>query len=407
VSAFGLAAARVVTCDPGRDGLGVLESGAVVIDAGRVAYVGPASGVPAGVPVEEFGDRVITPGLVDAHTHACWTGSRHAEYAARMAGGDYLAIARAGGGILATHRALAAASEDDLVGALAARLRRMASLGVTTVEVKSGYGLDGPHERKQLAAIARAAARPDVPAVVPTLLALHALPPGETDAAAYAARVARELVPEVARARLARFVDAYVDADAFTPEQARLVGDAARAAGLGVRLHAGQFADIGGAELAASLGAASADHLEHVSDAGIHALARAGVRAVLLPAASFTLGQTPPPVVPLRAAGVQLVVASDANPGTSPTESLPLALALAVRLYGLSPDEAILAATRHAAAALQLGDRGVLRVGARADLAVWDLPHEWAIVQPWGTRKTSLVVVEGRTLFSPESPRPP
>jgi len=226
------------------------------------------------------------------------------------------------------------------------------------------------------------------------------LPPGETDRSAFAARVARE-VPEVARERLARFVDAYVDAEAFTVEQARIVGSAARAAGLGLRLHVGQFADVGGAELAASLGAASADHLEHVSDAGIKALARARVAAVLLPIASFTLGQAPPPVSRLRDAGVPLVVASDANPGTAPTESLPLALALAVRIYGLSPDEAILGATRHAAGSLDLPDRGVLRAGARADLVVWDLPHEHAIVQPWGVRKTRFVLVEGRVLFSP------
>jgi imidazolonepropionase len=318
-----------------------------------------------------------------------------------MAGDDYRAIARAGGGIQATYRAVVAATEKELADGLARRLRRMAALGVTTVEVKSGYGLESVHERKQLAAIARAAARSDVPDVVPTLLALHALPPGERDRAAFAARVAGELVPEVARERLARFVDAYVDADAFTTEQARVVCDAARAVGLGVRLHVGQFADIGGAELAASLGAASADHLEHVSDAGIEALALARVPAVLLPVASFTLGQTPPPVPRLRGAGIPLVVASDANPGTAPTESLPLAMALAVRMYGLSPDEAILGVTHHAAAALDLIDRGVLRSGARADLVVWDLPHEHAIVQPWGVRKTRLVLVEGRALFAP------
>jgi imidazolonepropionase len=401
VSAFGLAAARVVTCDPRTDangGLGVVENGAVVVDAGRLVYVGPRDRAPAGVPIEELGDCVITPGLVDAHTHACWAGSRHAEYAARMAGGDYRAIARAGGGIESTHRAVAAANEDALFAALVERLRRMASLGVTTVEVKSGYGLESVHETKQLAAIARAAAQSDVPAVIPTLLALHALPPGERDRAAFAARVARELVPEVGRQRLARFVDAYVDADAFSPDEARVVCDAARAAGLGVRLHVGQFADVGGAELAASLGAASADHLEHVTASGIEALARAGVAAVLLPVASFTLGQVSPPVGALRDAGLSLVVASDANPGTSPTESLPLAMALAVRIYGLSPDEAILGATRHAAAALELDDRGVLRDRARADLVVWDLPHEHAIVQPWGVRKTRLVLVEGRRL---------
>jgi imidazolonepropionase len=408
VSAF--AAARVVTCDPERTdaagALGVLEDGAVVVDAGRIAYVGPRAGAPPGLPIDELGECVLTPGLIDAHTHACWAGSRHAEYAARMAGDDYRAIARAGGGIHATHRAVVAASEAELADALASRLRRMGSLGVTTVEVKSGYGLASAHERKQLAAIAHAAARADVPDVVPTLLALHALPPGEADREEFAARVAVELVPEVGRARLARFVDAYVDVDAFSPGQARVVCDAARAAGLGVRLHVGQFADVGGAELAASLGAASADHLEHVSAAGIDALARAGVAAVLLPLASFTLGQAPPPVRRLRAAGVTLVVASDANPGTSPTESLPFAMALGVRMYGLSPDEAILGATRHAAAALGLADRGVLRAGARADLVAWDLPHEHAIVQPWGVSKTRLVLAGGRALL-PLSPAPP
>lgn len=387
----GFTAKRVVTCDPGR---GTLEDAAVVIDGARIVYVGPRAGAPPGAALVDVGDRVVTPGLVDAHTHACWVGSRHAEYAVRMAGGDYRDIAKAGGGILASHRAVAAATEDALVEALVARLRRMARLGVTTVEVKSGYGLEPEHERKQLCAIARAAVSPGVPAVVPTFLALHALPPS-ADRAAYVARVARELVPEVARERLARFVDAYVDANAFTVEEARAVGEAARTHGLGVRLHVGQFADIGGAELAAELGAASVDHVEHISPAGIEALARAGVAAVLLPVASFTLAQPPPPVAALRGAGVSLVVASDANPGTAPTESLPLALALAVRSYGMTPDEALLASTRHAAASLRLSDRGVLREGARADLVVWDLPHEHAIVQPWGVSKTHTVLVDG------------
>jgi imidazolonepropionase len=275
----------------------------------------------------------------------------------------------------------------------------MASLGVTTVEVKSGYGLEAVHEKRQLTAIARARARSDVPAVVATLLALHALPESSAgDRAGYVGRVARELVPAVARARLAQFVDAYVDTGAFTVEEARIVADAARAAGLGVRLHVGQFADVGGAELAAALGALSADHLEHVSPAGARALASAGVAAVLLPVASFTLGQAPPPIDTLREAGVTLVVASDANPGTAPTESLPLAMAIAVRAYGLTTEETILATTRNAARSLGLGDRGMLRVGARADVVVWDLPHEQAIVEPWGVSKTHTVLVAGREL---------
>jgi imidazolonepropionase len=311
-----------------------------------------------------------------------------------MAGGDYRDIAAAGGGIVSTHRAVAAATEDELTDALSARLRRMAALGVTTVEVKSGYGLLPEHELKQLAAIARASAEDRVPAVVSTFLALHALPPG-AERTSFVATVARDLVPRVAREGLARFVDAYVDANAFTVNEAREVCEAALASGLGVRLHVGQFADVGGAELAAALGAASVDHVEHVSPAGIEALARAGVAAVLLPVASFTLAQAPPPVRALMAAGVPLVVASDANPGTAPTESLPLALALAVRAYGMTPDEALVAATHHAALSLGLADRGVLREGARADLAVWDLPHEHAIVQPWGVSKTYAVLVDG------------
>jgi imidazolonepropionase len=391
VTLRGFRARRVVTGDPR---LGTVEDAAVVLDGGHIVYVGAIAGAPAGAALVDVGDRVVTPGLVDAHTHACWMGSRHAEYAVRMAGGDYRDIAKAGGGILSTHRAVAAASEDALTEALVARLRRMAALGVTTVEVKSGYGLEPEHERKQLRAIARAAASPGVPTVVPTFLALHALPPG-ADRAAYVARVARELVPEVAREGLARFVDAYVDANAFTVDEARVVGESARAKGLGVRLHVGQFADVGGAALAAELGAASVDHVEHVSPEGIEALARAGVAAVLLPVASFTLAQAPPPVAALREAGVSLVVASDANPGTAPTESLPLALALAVRAYGLSPDEALVAVTGAAASSLGLPDRGVLREGARADLVVWDLPHEHALVQPWGTPRTHRVVVGG------------
>jgi imidazolonepropionase len=196
-----------------------------------------------------------------------------------------------------------------------------------------------------------------------------------------------------------RYVDAYVDANAFTATEAERLGDAARNAGLGIRLHVGQFADVGGAALAARLGAATADHLENVSAADIEALARAGTRAVLLPVASFTLAQAAPPVHQLRSAGVPIVVASDANPGTAPTESLPLALAFAVRLYGLRPDEAISGSTREAAQSLGLGHRtGVLKEGFDADLVLWDLPHEQAIVQPWGTPKTRLVLRQGRRL---------
>jgi imidazolonepropionase len=396
-------APRVVTCDPARatpdDPLGVVVDGAVLIEDGRVAWVGPRAEIPEGSPLTFHDGAVLTPGLVDAHTHACWAGSRHAEYAVRMAGGDYEAIARAGGGILSTHRAVAAASEDELVALLSARLRRMAKLGVTCVEVKSGYGLLPQHEEKQLRAIARVSDDPSFPRVVATFLGLHALPPS-SDRDAYVARVADDLVPRFAE--LYEFVDAYVDQSAFRALDARRVGQAALRAGKRVRLHVGQFADVGGAELCAELGAASADHLEHVSAEGAKRLAAAKTHAVLLPVASFTLGQSPPPVALLRDAGVPLVVASDSNPGTAPTESLPLALALAVRSYGLTPSEAILGVTRLAAASLGRSNEGELRgqltPGARADLVVWDLPHELALVQPWGTSRASLVMRDGRVL---------
>ncbi|XXT25492.1 imidazolonepropionase [Sorangium sp. So ce429] len=401
---FVVAARRLVTCDPSRasaaDPLGVVEDAALVVRGGAIEAVGRREeilrpGSDLEVAIEAAG--VVTPGLVDCHTHAPWVGSRDAEYAVRMAGGDYEAIAAAGGGIVASMRAVRAATTDELAGALRARLRRMAALGVTAVEAKSGYGLDEAAERKQLEAVAEAGRDARLPRVVPTYLALHALPPeAGGDRAAYAGAVARSWLPAIAAAGLARYVDAYIDRSAFSVDEARPVLERARALGLGVRVHVGQFADVGGAELAATLGAASADHLEHVAPEGIAALARAGVAAALLPVASFTLRQEPPPVAALRAAGVPLIVGSDANPGTAPTESLPLALALAVRLYGLTVAEAILGATREAARALGLGGVcGAVRPGFRADLVVWDLPHENAIVQPWGAPRARAVLRDG------------
>ncbi len=406
MSLVGIAAKRIVTCDLSRatpdNPLAVVEDAAVLYDEHSISWIGPRAAAKDKAPIVDYGDRVVTPGLIDAHTHSAWVGSRHEEYVLRMAGADYRAIAAAGGGILSTYRAVAQASEDVLARELAARLRHMAELGVTTVEVKSGYGLDPDGERKQLRAIARARTDASLPSVVPTYLALHALPESaKSSRDHYVLRAGTSMVQEVAQQKLAQFVDAYVDQNAFTIDEARLVCDAAKRAGLGVRLHVGQFADIGGAQLCAEVGARSADHLENVDADGIAALAKAGVVATLLPVASFSLGQAPPPVHELREAGVPFVVASDANPGTAPTESLPLAMSLAVRMYGLTPAEAILGATRNAAVSLGLAGHGVSRprgslvAGARADLVVWDLPHEFAILQPWGAPKTHAVLRKG------------
>ena len=406
---IGISAKRIVTCDPARSApdnpLGVVEDAAILYDEHSISWIGPRASAQNKAELVDFGGRVITPGLIDSHTHSVWVGSRHDESAAKMSGADYRAIAGAGGGILSTHRAVMKATEAELADELAARLRRMAELGVTTVEVKSGYGLEPDGERKQLRAIAQARANAALPSVVATYLALHALPENAVRRRDhFVLRAGTSMVQEVAKQKLAHFVDAYVDENAFSIDEARLVCEGAKRAGLGIRLHVGQFADIGGAQLAAELGARSADHLEHIDADGIDAMARAGVAATLLPIASFTLGQAAPPVAALREAGISLVVASDANPGTAPTESLPLAMTLAVPMYGLSPIEAILGATRNAAASLGLAGHGISRprgtliARARADLVVWDLPHELAILQPWGGPKTHLVLRAGRPI---------
>lgn len=386
--------------------LGTITGGAIALSTGddaRILAAGEEHEVRAqfpGATWETHPHAVITPGLVDAHTHAPWVGSRDGEYAVRMAGGDYEAIAKAGGGIIASMRAVRAASAEEIWTALEARLLRMAALGVTTVECKSGYGLDEAGEIKQLEAIAKLWGKAHLPRAIPTFLALHALPPeAKGDRDGYAAQVTERVLPAIAERGLAMFVDAYVDRSAFSVGHARVLCEKAHALALGVRLHVGQFADVGGAELAAELRAASADHLENVGAEGVARLAEAGVPAVLLPVASFTLRQEAPPIAAFREAGVRMIVASDANPGTAPTESLPLALALGVRMYGLTVAEALLGATREAAGSLGLGERaGVLREGYWADVVVWELPHENAIVQPWGVGRALLVLKEGRVI---------
>ena len=367
--------ARLATLAPGRPGLGVVEAGAVACHAGRIVFAGAAMDLPACDPavVVDCEGRWITPGLIDCHTHLVHAGDRAAEFAQRLAGASYAEIARAGGGILSTVRAVRAASEADLVRQSLPRLHALLREGVTTVEIKSGYGLDHAAEARMLRA-ARALGKHHPVNVVTSYLGAHAVPP-ESDADSYVARICAEILPAIAAEGLADAVDAFCESVAFTPAQTALVFDAAQALGLPVKLHADQLSGGGGAALAARYGALSADHLEYTSDAGAAALAAAGTVAVLLPGAFYTLRETQaPPIDAFRRHQVTMALATDCNPGSSPLTSPLLAMNMAATFFRLTVDECIAGFTRNAAQALgRLGECGTIEAGKWCDLAIWDV----------------------------------
>ncbi len=375
--------------------------GAIGVAGERIAWAGAEDALPAGASAAvtwPAGGRVVTPGLVDCHTHLVFGGDRAGEWEQRLAGAGYEAIAAAGGGIGATVRATRAASDAELLDAAAARAGALAARGVTTVEVKSGYGLDLETELRMLRIARRIPERVPVD-VVTTFLGAHTVPPefgGDPDG--YVRFLCDEVLPAVAAEGLADAVDAFCERMAFTPAQVDRVLTAAGRLGLPVKLHADQLSDGGGAALAARHGALSADHLEHTSPAGVAALAAAGSVAVLLPGAAYVLRDgAVPPVDALRAAGVPMAVATDCNPGTSPVVSLPLALHLACTRFGLTVAEAVAGATSHAARALGLhGEAGVIAAGARADLVVWDADRPAQIVYWVGLDPVAAVVKRGR-----------
>ena len=387
--------ARVMTCDPAAPGLGVIDRGALAIARGRVAWVGADGDAPAGTTLDA-GGRLVTPGLVDCHTHAIFAGDRANEFAMRAAGKTYLEIAAAGGGIAATLGPTRAASDDELLALFADRLDRVRAHGTTTIEVKSGYDLTVAGELRVLRVVARAAReRARGPRIVPTLLA-HLVPPerrGDRDA--FVRELVDELVPAVAREHLATSVDVYCDEGAFTLAETRAILDAAKRAGLAVRGHVGQFRDLGAAALLAELGALSGDHLEQIDDAGIAELARAGIVAVMLPGACVQLRLPVPPIEKLRAAGVAMAIASDLNPGSSYCEALPIQLWLATTHYGMTVDEAWLGVTRHAAAALGLARErvGTLVAGAPGDLVVWHCEHPAEVPYRYGAPRALIDAV--------------
>lgn len=372
----------------GAGDIGAVDNGVIAARDGRIVYAGPAADAPA-LDAREIVDcagRWITPGLIDCHTHLIHGGDRAAEFEMRLEGASYEEIARSGGGIVSTMRATRAASEDDLVASALPRLDALIAEGATTVEVKSGYGLDGTSEIRMLrAARALGTARPV--SIRTTFLGAHALPPefaGNADD--YIALLCDEVLPRVAQQGLADAVDAFCEGIAFSPEQTARMFEAAARHGLPVKLHADQLSNLHGAALAARHGALSADHLEHCDAAGIAAMARAGTVATLLPGAYYFVRETRlPPVAALRAAGVPIALATDCNPGTSPLTSLLLTMNMGATLFRLTVAECLAGVTVHAARALGLlADRGTLEAGKRCDLAIWDIERPAELVYRMG-----------------------
>lgn len=370
----------LATCRPegGQGDIHAISRAALAWEDDRIVWVGVEADLPArlgGVAARDAGGRLVVPGLVDCHTHLAFGGWRADEFARRIRGQSYLEIAAAGGGIASTMRATRALDEAALVARAGAFLEEMLPLGVTTVECKSGYGLDLAAELKLLR-VYRRLSELGPQRIVPTLLGAHVVPPEyRDDRAAYVRLVCEEMIPAAAAERLARCCDVFVEASAFTVDEARAVLTAGLRSGLAPKLHADQLSSCGGAELAGELGALSADHLEHVSEAGIAALRAAGVVAVSLPLATLYLGQPAMPARRLIEAGVRVAVATDFNPGSAPSWHLPLALTLACVVQQMTPAEALKGATVYAARAVGLDGRvGSLEPGKLADFALIDAP---------------------------------
>jgi len=379
---------------------GLIEDGALAVRGSEIVWVGPRTSLPSalldGADVRDAGGRCITPGFVDCHTHVVYAGDRAREFEMRLAGAGYGQIAHAGGGILSTVRATRAASDAELRSASDKRVAALASNGVTTLEVKSGYGLDLETELRMLR-IARALPERHRVRVRTTYLGLHALDPVWSSADAYVDFVCKDVLPAVAREQLADAVDAFCEAIAFSAEQTSRFFEAAQALGIPVKVHADQLTPSGGAALAARFSALSADHLEHARDADLIALARAGTVAVLLPGAYYSLREThAPPVARMRELGIPIAIATDCNPGTSPLVSPLLAMNMACTLFGLRPDEALRGFTCNAARALGLAETiGTLAPGRKADFVVWDVEHPAQLAYPIGANPGATVVFGG------------
>lgn len=356
---------------------GLIEHGAIALHHGKIVWVGHMEALPAApnalaVAVESLDGALVTPGLIDCHTHLVFGGDRAQEFDLRLNGASYEEIARAGGGIVSTVNATRAASEEQLLAQALPRAQALLADGVTTLEIKSGYGLDLESERRMLR-VARRLGRELGISVRTSFLGLHALPPEFKDRRNdYVSLVCDEMLPTLAAEGLVDAVDAFCENIGFSREETQRVFERAKQLGLPLKLHAEQLSDLDGAALVAEFGGLSADHLEHLSESGVAAMAKAGTVAVLLPGAFYALRETKlPPVASLREHRVPMAIATDCNPGTSPLLSLRLAAGMACTLFRLTPEEALRGVTANAARALGLHDRGTLAVGQRADLVVW------------------------------------
>lgn len=394
---------RLATMTEGRP-YGAIEAGAIAVESDRIAWVGPEAELPdrpdrLATRVHDLKGCWVTPGLIDCHTHLVYGGDRSNEFEMRLEGASYAEIAEAGGGIRSTVAATRVASEAKLLETALPRLRTLTAEGVTTVEIKSGYGLGLEAELKQLR-VARRLGESLPVTVKTTFLGAHTLPPEyEGRADAYIEAVVT-MLPEVAEPGLADAVDAFCESIAFSPEQTARVFEAAARHNLPVKLHADQLSDLGGAALAARFGALSADHLEHTSEGGIAAMAEAGTVAVLLPGAFYFLRETKlPPIEGLRVAGVPIALATDCNPGSAPVTSLLLMLNMACTLFRLTPEEALAGVTRNAAKALGMAKtHGTLEPGKAADFAVWEIDRPAMLAYRIGFNPLAAVVKDGRLL---------
>jgi imidazolonepropionase len=376
-------------------GYGIVAKAAVLIENGRIAWVGPAAEAPSGSAID-CGGRLLTPGLVDCHTHLVYGGNRANEFELRLTGVPYAEIAKAGGGIAATVRATRTESEAQLQASSLKRLDTLLTEGITTVEIKSGYGLDVDTELKMLR-VARQLGQDRPVDVRTTFLGAHTFPPDYRDRRAdYVRLVCDQALPAAAKAGLADAVDAFCESIAFSVAETEEVFRAAKAHGLPVKLHAEQLSNLGGAKLAARYGALSVDHIEYLDDEGVDAIAAAGTVAVLLPGAFYYLREKqPPPVAALRSKNVPISIATDLNPGSSPVHSLLATMNMACVLFGLTPEEALLGVTANAARALGLADRGRIAPGLKADLALWDAERPGELAYPLGFNPLAAVIRNG------------